>query len=131
MADAQGDIFRVDGLVVEEVYTKTNVAVAKGEVLVFDTDGYAICTAAAAAGTKAYMALSGAAAVAATRNKITIMRQGYGRVYKKTGGGALDQGDTPTFDDDGALTSGGNAVGNMVVAKDAVDDDEFYEVYTG
>ena len=58
MADAQGDIFRVDGLVVEEVYTKTNVAVAKGEVLVFDTDGYAICTAAAVAGTPTLSGIS-------------------------------------------------------------------------
>lgn len=129
MADAQGDIFRTDGLIVEEVDSKQNVAITKGEVVVFDTDGYRICAAADAAGTKAYMATSTVTATAATRKKVEIVRQGYCRVYKIGDGQYI--GDTPTFDDNGGVKTGGNAIGNMVCAEETDNAAVYQGVFIG
>jgi len=131
MADAKGDIFREDGLVLEENYTKTNVSVTKGKVVVFDTDGYAHCGAATAALTKAFMANSSVVADGATRQKLVIVRQGYCRVAKVAGAGAIDSGNTPTFAASGELTTGANAVGNMIVVTSNNAAALFYEVYIG
>lgn len=129
MTDTYGDVFETSDLVVQTLDTKTNTSIAKGQVCVFTTDGMAPCAAATTAGTKAYMCLDDITAIAATRQKARFVMHGLCRVKKKTGAGGSYAGVVPTFQDNGELSSGGNAVGNMTTILENDGAATYYEVF--
>jgi len=117
----QGDIDRtgVDFLVVDGL-SKTNTAITKGQLVIFDTDGWGP-GAAASTGPWGVLISATVAAVVATQHDIQVCVRGNVRVQKKAGA-ALNQGAYAKTEDGGEVSAAGtNAV--AMCTKDAASAD--------
>ncbi len=123
-----GDVNFTSGLFAIDVLSQTNVAVNRGDVVQFNTDGWAQAVIATGVGKPFGIWISASVtATAATQKAGTVLLRGVAEVTKVTG--ALDQGDgvmiTATDGEVGILVSAGASytadeamgfVGTVVVA---------------
>jgi len=97
MADAAGDIIRTVPFVVIKGVTKTNTAIEKGQLLAFDTDGWAPAN---NSHTGPFgVALNDQSAEAGVQKEAHVMLHGQVRIQKVTGAISQGQGIMPSATD--------------------------------